>query len=233
MSIDDVRKQQVAFFSHLFEEHKDTPYAVASESQAHKMLRYERLCRIFAGERNISVHDIGMGMGHLYEYIRDHHGDLAIQYSGTEIVKDYYDHCVKSHPGVRFYLRDLLTVDQAEQYDYVLISGVFHQMRENQRGLWEQYMFALLAKAFQMARRGIAFNVVSEHVDFYQPAIYYCNLTKLMYFIVDHLSRFFSMDHAYALFEATVFVFHQEHIRARYPDLEFRKYFREERAGNA
>lgn len=227
MDIESVTKQQEALFRSLFEKHKGLPDAVASESLAHKELRYSKLCEIFNNESDISIHDIGMGMGHLYEYIFNHHGSKGVEYSGTDIVKEYYDYCVNTYPGVRFCLRNLLTTDVDESYDYVLLSGVFHQIGNTTRREWEQYMYALLEKAFKMARKGVAFNVLSEHVDFYRPGVYYCNLSKLTNFIVDNLSRFYSINHASALFEATVFVFQEQYIHSKHPEAELQKYFRD------
>ena len=226
MSYDQVRRQQVEFFEQLFREHRGTPFEVASETPAHKALRYTRLTQFMDPDGPFSVHDVGMGLAHYYEFLKNDPRTSHVQYSGTEIVSDYHDFCVKKYPGVPFFLRDLRDAPAGECYDYVVLSGVFHQMRENTRRQWEDYMFTLLAKAFAMSRRGMIFNVISEHVDFYRAEQYYADLTKVMHFIVDRLSRFFVTDHAYPLFEATFCVRQAEFIRQRFPEPEFQKYLR-------
>ena len=220
------REPQRRHFAELFHRHVGTPMAVSSESAAHKQLRYDRLTRILPAKGAVSVHDVGMGMGALGEYLIEQRGDLQLEYSGSDIVPEYVDHCRKHFPDCSFHLRDLAESAASEQYDYVLMSGVFHQMRETPRADWEAFAQTLIANCFKMSRVGVAFNFVSEFVDFHQPHVYYCDLSKLLHFVNGRLSRFFTLDHAYPLFEFTVFVYHESHIAAMNTEPEFQKYFR-------
>jgi hypothetical protein len=96
------------------------------------------------------------------------------------------------------------------------MSGVFHQRRETTIPEWERFAFQLIENVFALANKGIAFNFITPFVDFYQTQVYYSNLPKLLNFINDNLSRFFTIEHDYALFEYTVFVYKEDFIKDKY-----------------
>ena len=106
------------------------------------------------------------------------------------------------------------------------MSGVFHQRRDTSIPQWERFSQSLLKNSFKMANKGIAFNFISPFVDFYQEEVYYCNLPKLLNFINDELSRFMQVDMSYSLYELTVYVFQEDYIRTRFPQNEFKRYFK-------
>jgi hypothetical protein len=225
--INKIRKSQEEYYSDLYKKHKGTPLAVSSESLAHKNLRYSQLIRLFESNASLTVHDVGMGIGHFHHYLTKHLDNLEFDYSGTEVVKDFYDYCVSELPDSKFYLRDLAEKPGDDKYDYVVMSGVFHQIRSNTRYTWENFMESLLINTFSMCNKGIGFNLVSGFVDYYQEGVYYANLPKLVNFINDKLSRYFAINHAYPLFEMTVFVYKESYMRSKHKQVEFRKYFKQ------
>lgn len=200
--------------------------AVSSESAAHKRLRYEQLARVFSDDDCFSVHDIGMGLGDFYDYIQREHAGRTVAYSGSEILQEFCVDARKRFPNVNVLQRDLSDAVFADRYDYVVLSGVFHQRRSTTIPEWELYWQRLLYNAFTMCNKAVAFNFVSPFVDFYQAEVYYCNIHKLIGFVVDHLSRFFEINHAYALYEFTVFVYRPDYIKGRHGQPEFQKYFK-------
>ncbi|HRZ25805.1 MAG TPA: class I SAM-dependent methyltransferase [Spirochaetota bacterium] len=221
-----ISDSQEIIFRELYNKHKGTPMAVSSESYAHKQLRYEHICGIFENEKNITIHDVGMGIADMNEYILKHYPENNIIYSGSDILKEYVIESSKRFPKHVFYHRDITESDCSDRYDYVIMSGVFHQRRDASIKDWEKYLQKILLNAFAMCKKGIAFNAITPFVDFYQLDVYYCNLPKLLNFINDELSRFFLIKHNYALFEFTVYVYKESIILNRYPQEEFKKYFK-------
>jgi len=220
------RDDQIQHFSKLFREHPDEPMAVSSESAVHKQVRFDQLAKIYEAEQGpFSVHDVGMGMAHYWEYLQAHHPDLECSYSGTDVVPEYVEFCQRTYPDLTFYQRDLAESPGKEKYDYVLLSGVFHQMRSSKRRDWEEFAYAIIENSFSMCNKGLAFNFISPFVDFYQPDVYYCDLMKLLHAVRDRTSRFFEIKHNYALFELTVFVYPEAVVRDAYPHPEMVKYF--------
>lgn len=221
----EVRSRQEKLFKDLFDRYKGTPMAVSSESLAHKAKRYEMLSKIFKEENSFSVHDVGMGVADFYSFLREVMPQKKITYSGTEILQDFVDEAQSRYPHCNFYCRDLAEGSELDTYDYVVMSGLFHQRRETSIRDWEKFSQLLLSNCFAMSRKGIAFNFISPFVDFYQSDVYYCNIYKLLSFINDDLGRFFEIHHNYALFEFTVFVYKESFISSQSPQEEFQKYF--------
>lgn len=230
MKENKTREAQEEIYRNLFEKHKGTPMAVSSESLAHKELRFKQICEIFSKDMQtndeISIHDIGMGLADLYSYINNHFSDKHILYSGSEILKEYVMTAKERFPELLFYHRDIAERSFNDKYDYLVMSGVFHQRQTTIIKDWEKFSQQLIENAFSMCTRGIAFNFISPFVDFYQTQVYYCNLPKLLNFINDNLSRFFEIKHNYALYEFTAYVYKEAYIKSKYHQPEFGKYFK-------
>lgn len=226
MSNNKVRISQENIYKELYEKHKGTPMAVSSESLNHKRLRFGKICEIFKEDDDFSVHDVGMGIADLNTFIRENYPQKSIIYSGSEILKEYVEDSGKRFPESNFFHRDIAESSFEDKYDYLLMSGVFHQRRETPIRDWEKFSQNILKNSFEMCNKGIAFNFISPFVDFYQTQVYYSNLPKLINFINDELSRFFEIKHNYALFEFTVFVYKEEFIKSLHPQEEFVKYFK-------
>lgn len=220
------RVSQEKIYKDLYDKHRGTSMAVSSESWEHKKLRFSQISDLFKDEENIEIHDVGMGLSAFYEFLKTTYPDRIINYSGTEILKDYVDDSIKLFPECKFYLRDLAEVPGNEKYDYLILSGIFHQRRDTKISEWENFAKNIIRNSFSMCKKGIAFNMISPFVDFYQTQVYYANLLKFINFIVDDLSRFYEIKHNYALFEFTVFVYTEDYIKGKYPQAEFKKYFK-------
>lgn len=220
------RPSQEQIYKDLYEQHKGTPMAVSSESWNHKHTRFSMVCDIFKNDNNITVHDVGMGVADMGKFIKAEFPEKNIEYSGTEILDEYVDEAQTSFPDSKFYRRDIAEQSFEDRYDYLLLSGVFHQRRDSTIRDWEKFSQLILKNSFEMCNKGIAFNFISPFVDFYQTQVYYANLPKLINFINDELSRFFEIRHNYALFEFTVYVYKEQYIKSQYTQLEFQKYFK-------
>jgi hypothetical protein len=167
-----------------------------------------------------------MGLADYLKFLNRYFSHLTFEYSGTEIVPEFCEEARRQYPNTKFYLRDIAERSFDDRYDYVVMSGVFHQRRDSLIRDWEDFAQNLIFNSFQMCNKAIGFNFISPFVDFYQTEVYYCNLPKLLNFINDKLSRFFVIYHNYALFEFTVFVYRAEYIKTLFPQPEFQKYFR-------
>ncbi len=222
----ETRKNQENIFRELFQKNYGTPMSVSSESLNHKKQRFSKVCDIFKDDNDITIHDVGMGVADLYGFIQESHSQKKILYSGTEILKEYVEEASVRFPDLAFFHRDIAEKSFDDTYDYLLMSGVFHQRRESSIRQWEKFYQEIIKNSFAMCKKGIAFNFISPFVDFYQTPVYYCNLPKLINFINDDLSRFFEIKHDYALYEFTVFVYQESYIKSKTVQPEFQKYFK-------
>jgi hypothetical protein len=220
---------QEEYFRRLLKQHSGSPMATSSESQAHKDLRYQQIAQFLDSSISESptVHDFGMGLadfGGFLESSRHHEGWT---YSGSDILAEYVELAQSRFPESKFHHRDLAVEvpTPAERYDYVILSGVFHQRRRSSITEFNRFMKQILHNAFSMCSVGLVFNAVSPYVDFYQENIHYINLPWLLDFVRTDLSRFFIVHHNYALYEFTIAVFPEDVIRSRTTAAELQKYF--------
>lgn len=226
MAQDDIVGKQQEHWRQVAQRNAGTVGAVGSESLAHKHLRYAKVSQVFGDEQRFSLHDVGPGVCDYYAYLTQQYPQRAIDYSASEITPEFCSAAAERFPDITVLNRDVLELaDVSEQYDFVVLSGVFHQRGDVGHSEWISYMESLVARAFELARMGVAFNVLSPYADFYNPGNYYASLFEVQTFIVRRLSRFFTMDHAYPLFEATFCVYKESYVRTRFPQQGFAKYF--------
>lgn len=223
--MEEIRKAQEKIYLELYKKHKGTPMMVSSESKEHKKIRFENISRIFNNDSNFTLHDIGLGMADFYQYLLEYHQEKVYKYSGSDILFEFCDEAKNRFPEITVYHRDISEKPADENYDYLIMSGLFHQRQETKIKDWEAFSQKIIYNSFVMCNKGIAFNFISPFVDFYQTQVYYCNLSKLLNFVNDKLSRFFVINHDYALFEFTMFVYKEDYIKKKFPQNAFSKYF--------
>lgn len=217
----------------LHDENRGTPRQVGSESVAHKQLRYRKLSTIFADRPSFSVHDLGAGIGELYDYLLEEFPDREIDYSGSDLLDAYIDAATARHPGVPFFHGNILENPPDGRYDFVVMSGIFHQPAGIKHDEWEHHVHLTLDGGFAIARLGLAFNIMSDQVDFRHPDLYYAPIDELLRWIMHRLSRHVVVDLASPLFEATILVYRPSLMAGRYPQPEFRRYLPREVSGDA
>ena len=178
------------------------------------------------GGADLTVHDIGCGVGDFYDWLKQSEYDWErVSYSASEITPEYCEIARQRYPDIGVYNRDILAEPPADRYDYVILSGVFHQQGDVSHRKWVDYMQNLLSGAWSMTNVGMAFNVLTSYADFYKPGNFYADLTELQLFVARHLSRFFRVDCTYPLFEATFNVYKSPAIKSFYPQNDFQRYF--------
>ena len=108
-----------------------------------------------------------------------------------------------------FERRDILVGDVGSAYDFVLCSGLFHVKLANDDDEWRRFVEATLRRMYALCRVGIAFNLMTDLVDFRSPSLFYANPGEVNDFCRRELSRFTVLRHDYPLYEFTVYVYRQ------------------------
>jgi hypothetical protein len=226
--MDDLKKvaaTQEKYYGDLLKTHGAGVDAVASAKQIYKDLRYKKLSKVFQGDNDFTLHDVGFGVGHYYEYVKQTQPDLQFTYSGSEVTKGFVEHCQKAYLGMDFFYRDLAAQAFPERYDYLIFGGTFYHKVDSADDAFELFYKSILTNAFQMSNKGIAFNFITDFVDYKYPDLYYARIADVTDFVVKNLSRYFTVDHCYPLYEFTVTVHTEQHIATLYPQDEFQKYY--------
>ncbi|MEY2431400.1 MAG: hypothetical protein QOC92_1125, partial [Acidimicrobiaceae bacterium] len=87
------------------------------------------------------------------------------------------------------------------------MSGVFTEKREL---AWEEmldYFKRVLRKVFALVDHGLAFNVMSKHVDWERDDLFHLPFDVLADFLTKEVSRNFVIRDDYGLYEYTAYVY--------------------------
>ncbi len=183
----------------LFERHGDDP-AAAQMSREGQRFRFLKLFEV-ADLAGRSVLDVGAGLGDMYPYLRERFP--TARYQGVDVVPEMVRCAAAKYPDVRFQVANLLDAPLDARFDYVLLSVIFNNAIPDPTGFLE----ALIARAWDHAERGLAFNFLSTHVNFVEPTMAYHDPARVLDFCIRHLSRRVRLEHHYERCDVAVFVY--------------------------
>ncbi|HLW74168.1 MAG TPA: class I SAM-dependent methyltransferase [Gammaproteobacteria bacterium] len=189
-------------------EYGDNPLGVGWPNPQDAELRYRVMLDVIRpGAATNSILDFGCGTGALLENIR-HHGRRDIHYTGTDNSEKHLALCRQKFPDVNFISGDILNdAPGLGEFDYIVANGVFTL----KASLTHAEMFGFLSSALQKlwlhARLGMAFNVMTKHVDWERDDLFHVGFDEMASFLKAHISRHFLFRSEYGLWEYTVYVY--------------------------
>jgi SAM-dependent methyltransferase len=180
------------------------------KDEASQELRFRMLCEVcdLAGR---SVHDVGCGAGHLYDYLRRQ--GLAVDYTGSDASPRMLESARRLHPEARFEALDLRLGAPTESWDVVLCSGLFSVKLAHGDEAWWRFVQGVLRRMFEMCRVAIAFNLISDRVDWRAKDLFYAPPGPVLDFCRAELSPRVTLRHDYPLHEYTVYVHRDPPVR--------------------
>jgi SAM-dependent methyltransferase len=183
----------------------DWPNAADAETRYRVMLDVIRQ----PDDGPIALMDFGCGAAHLNEYLRRRERN-EIRYLGVDASPRFVELSRRKFPNTTFYCADLLA-DEVElpKVDYVVMNGVLTEKRGLSFDDMREYMFRLLPRVFSLARMGLAFNVMSQHVDWQRDDLFHVPYDLLAAFLKANLSRHFAFRADYGLYEYTAYVYRE------------------------
>lgn len=161
------------------------------------------------GSKNVSLLDFGCGAAHLNEYIVEQ-GLQNIEYAGLDLSEKFVRLSQSKFPANKFFCVDLLDDDVSlPSFDYIVLNGVFTEKRELSFDEMLAYFKQLIPRVFAHASIGVAFNVMSKHVDWERDDLFHLPFDTLAEFLKQELSRHFVFRNDYGLYEYTTYVYHE------------------------
>jgi len=174
--------------------------------------RYRVMLEVIRPEsegQKVSLLDFGCGAAHLNEYIvkqRLHH----IEYAGLDLSEKFVRLSQSKFPGNRFFCLDLLEENASlPVFDYIVLNGVLTEKRELSFDEMFSYCQQLVKRVFEHAAIGIAFNVMSKHVDWERDDLFHLPFDTLGEFLSKELTRNFVLRNDYGLYEYTTYVYRE------------------------
>jgi SAM-dependent methyltransferase len=179
------------------------------KDEASQELRFRVLCGVCdLGGR--SLHDVGCGAGHLYGFLRRQ--GVAVDYTGSDASPRMLECARRLHPEARFEQRDLRQGPPAETWDVVLCSGLFSVKLAHSDETWWRFVRETLLGMFEMCRVAIAFNLMSDRVDWRTKDLFYAPPGAVLDFCRAELSPWVILRHDYPLHEYTVYVYRESPV---------------------
>ena len=201
--------QLVAKCEEYFETYGDSYLGVAwTQSQDNADTRYRVMLDVIRPPTEpVTLLDLGCGLSHLYEFI-GRSGRSGISYAGLDLSPKFLDASRAKFPDLPYYDVDLLErPEDLPSFDYVVMNGLFTARWEVSYERMRPYFEALVAAAFDKARVGLAFNVMSKQVDWERDDLFHVAFDDLAAYLVEKVSRNFVLRHDYGLYEYTVYVY--------------------------
>ncbi len=201
-----LKQSIVAHYERALERFGPTARGMDWKDEASQRLRFSVLCDVcdLAGK---SLLEVGAGAGHLVDFLAQR--GIDADYTGIDLSEAMVAAARRRHPGARFERRDLLADEPPAVYDVVLCSGLFHVKLDHREGEWRDFVRATLRRMYQSCRLAIAFNAMSDAVDFRNEDLYYAEVGEMLDFCRSELSRFIGLRHDYPLHEYTVYVYRE------------------------
>jgi len=154
----------------------------------------------------ISILDFGCGTAHLLEYIQKNSYDRIV-YSGLDISQKFVNVAQQKFQKNAFYCGDILeNSDAIPNFDYIVMNGVFTEKRELTFDEMWSYFAQMIAVVYNKCNKGIAFNVMSKHVDWERDDLFHVSYDLLGDFLCKNITRNHVIRNDYGLYEYTVYV---------------------------
>jgi hypothetical protein len=202
--------QLVEHYESCLRRHGDNHRGVDWPNAADAQTRYRVMLEVIRKHHSQAVRllDLGCGASHLYHYILESNCD-AIDYSGLDLSPKFIQLCRNKFPDRAYHCLDILDPASAiPAFDYVVMNGLFTEKRSLSFDEMWDYVQAMLERAFEIASIGMAFNVMSKHVDWEREDLFHLPFDPLAEFLTRRISRHFVIRNDYGLYEYTVYVYH-------------------------
>lgn len=153
--------------------------------------------------------DLGCGSGLLINYLKKNYQySCSYGYRGIDISPLMIAKAKESWPDFQFEQRDILKTPLPDNsFDYVIMNGVLTAKASNtQEEMWG-FAKKMIKAAFKTSKIGIAFNVMSKHVDWERDDLFHVGFDEMATFLRKEVSKNFVFRQDYGLYEYCVYCY--------------------------
>ncbi|RJR19891.1 MAG: class I SAM-dependent methyltransferase [Nitrospiraceae bacterium] len=180
--MDELYKEYViSYFDKKLRIHGDRPEALSYSAKG-QLMRFETVLDIDTELQGKRVLDYGCGKGDFYQFLKDR--NIPVLYTGFDINKNLVHIARRKFPECRFEVFDIEKEDLEEEFDYIILCGVFNL---NIEGL-DETIQNVLKRLFDHCSRALAFNALSAHDPNKDFQLHYVYPEELFEFALKYLS---------------------------------------------
>jgi SAM-dependent methyltransferase len=166
-------------------------------------IRFDAALRLIEpGVDGFSVNDLGCGLAHMYDYMKEK-GLPVGPYRG-------YDVSARSLEMARQRLGsevELIESDHlTEEADYSFACGIFNTRLEASDEEWLAFMRSVAVDLYEHSTRGCAFSSLSTYVDYREPQLFYADPMEAFEFCKREISPRVALLHDYPIYEWTILI---------------------------
>ena len=171
-----------------------------NEDRRKKRFQIHRELGIESGD---VVLDVGCGFGDFLDYLKQI--GIRIDYTGIDIMPEFIEKAIVTHPDGKFEMRDFFEEKFAAQsFDYVVCSQVMNLKID---GLDTKVLAQkFLEEMFRLARKGVSCDFVTDYVDYKEDYLTY-HSPEEVFTVCKKISKRVVLRHDYPLYEFCVYVY--------------------------
>jgi SAM-dependent methyltransferase len=194
----------------VFATHGATPRGVDwSDNQADIDLRYDNMLAVTRGYlplgRKPRLLDVGCGYGGLLDRIIER--GAGFEYAGIDICEDMIVEARRRHPDADFSLSDLFAPREPGESDFLVCNGILTQKLDAGVADMDAFVRSVVSRMFDLCGMGAAFNLMSNRVNFMADNLFYKSPVEMLSWCLSELTPHVRLDHAYPLYEFTVYLY--------------------------
>jgi SAM-dependent methyltransferase len=154
------RREVVTTYERSLRRHGPTVHALKWADREGQQERF-RLIEEVGPWQDVSVADVGCGLGDLFGYLTARGHD--VRYAGYDLSRRMVQAARRRYadPRARFEVRDILARGTGGRFDYVVASGTFNLRLPDH----DRFLRRMLSTMYRACRRAIAFNIFHPYVD--------------------------------------------------------------------
>jgi SAM-dependent methyltransferase len=200
----------VNFIEECFSKYGDTHAGMGWPKPEHFRDRYRVMLDVIRGvpPGKLTLLDYGCGTGNLLEFLQLSPLAETVKYSGIDLSPRVLERAQAKFPAATFRCIDITQPGaDIEPYDYVVSNGVFtSKFALAQQDMWASFA-SQVTRLWQLTRHGLAFNVMSKHVDWERDDLFHVPFDEMGAFVRKNLSSNYVFRADYGLYEYTVYVY--------------------------
>lgn len=204
---DDPLESVRAYYAAKIAAHGAVPEGVDWGSADRQERRFAALSRGLPEREKFSLLDIGCGYGALWDYLRA--AGRCFTYHGVDIAEEMIRKAVQTHPELDE--NSFSVAMPADQYDYVVASGIFNVRGETTNDAWRAFVFSQMKTMFLKCRNAVSCNFLTAYSDPQkkQAGLHYADPCEILDFCIREFSMDVDVIHHYGAWDFTVHIFKQ------------------------